>query len=154
VGYPVSVEAVATAHLGGPTARYDLIPIAHLYGQLVHVVGIHDGRAVLGTTPVPWLPVFLMVMREVVAGALRAMTATRGLVLAARASGKVKAWAQGVTIISLFAFPACFWNRAEWHLHFGFAMTWLCAAISLYSIAEYIWVNRAVLKALVARKAV
>ena len=42
-----------------------------------------------------------MVIRELIAGALRAMTAARGLVLAARTSGTVKAWFQGVTIITV-----------------------------------------------------
>ncbi len=76
---------------------HDFAEAAPSPGQLVFA--LHDGR--LGIGLMPWLPVFLMVLRELIAGALRAMTATRGLVLAARTSGKVKAWFQGVVIISL-----------------------------------------------------
>jgi CDP-diacylglycerol--glycerol-3-phosphate 3-phosphatidyltransferase len=106
----------------------------------------------LGAGLVPWLPVFLMVLREVVAGALRAMTATKGLVLAARTSGKVKAWLQGTTIITCLAFPSCFWIRAEWMLTWAFWATWICAVVSVASIIEYIWVNRPVLLQLVDRR--
>jgi CDP-diacylglycerol--glycerol-3-phosphate 3-phosphatidyltransferase len=93
-----------------------------------------------------------MVLREIIAGALRAMTATRGLVLAARTSGKVKAWVQGTTIITCLAFPACWFVRAEWHLTWGWWATWLCAVISVGSILEYIWVNRGTLAQLIKRQ--
>lgn len=154
VGYPVVVDATATVSAGAAGSRYDLIPLSHLPGHLVYVTGTADGKALLGAALVPWMPVFLMAMREIVAGALRAMTATRGLVLAARTSGKAKAWVQGITIISLLAFPACFWHRAEWHLHAGFWASWVCAGFSIYSITEYIWVNRAILRSLLKRESV
>lgn len=154
VGYAVTLDPAAAAHaLGAASSRYDLIPADRLWpGQVVYVVGQDGGAPLLATSPVPWLPVFLMVMREVVAGALRAMTATRGLVLAARTSGKIKAWVQGITLITLLAFPACFWYRAEWHLAWGWFATWACALVSVGSILEYIWVNRATLRQLVARR--
>ena len=102
----------------------------------------------MGAGLVPWLPVALMVLRELVAGALRAMTASRGLVLAARTSGKIKAWFQGVTLITIMAFPA-FWFRLEpWHLTYAFYATWACAILSVISIIEYIWVNRLILSQL------
>jgi len=72
-------------------------------------------------------------------------TEARGLVLAARTSGKIKAWFQGVTIITVMAFPA-FWFRLEpWHLTYAFWATWACAILSVASIIEYIWVNRKIL---------
>ncbi len=68
--------------------------------QSVFLVGTAaDGTAILGAGLMPWLPVVLMVMREIVQGAVRAMCAARGLVLAARTSGKVKAWVQGAVLI-------------------------------------------------------
>jgi CDP-diacylglycerol--glycerol-3-phosphate 3-phosphatidyltransferase len=94
---------------------------------------------------VPVLPVALMVLRETIAGALRAMTATRGLVLAARPSGKQKAWLQGFTIITVLGLPALTGAIAPWHVAVGWWATWVCAAVSLGSISEYIWVNRQVL---------
>lgn len=153
IGYPVALAGPGATALGEASARFDLIPLDRLWpGQLVYVTGTPGGVPHYATSPVPWLPVFLMVMREIIAGALRAMTATRGLVLAARTSGKIKAWVQGITIITLLAFPGCFWYRAEWHLAWGFWMTWACAAVSVGSIIEYIWVNRGVLGQLLTRK--
>ena len=94
---------------------------------------------------VPWLPVTLMVLREVMAGALRAMTATRGLVLAARSSGKLKAWLQGFTIITVVGLPAVCGGCLPWHLVYARWATWICALVSIASISEYVWVNRSVL---------
>ena len=125
----------------------DAIPYDQVPGQLIFLSA--DGSAHAGL--VPWLPVFLMTLREVVAGALRAMTATKGLVLAARTSGKVKAWIQGTTIITCLGFPALF-DQALWMLWWATIATWLCAVLSVGSICEYIWVNRPVLKQLLDRK--
>jgi CDP-diacylglycerol--glycerol-3-phosphate 3-phosphatidyltransferase len=151
IGYPV-LAAGSALPAPLPSAGFTTLAVGDLWpGQLLHA-RLEAGALYLSTTPIPWLPVFLMVMREIVAGALRAMTATRGLVLAARTSGKVKAWAQGITIITILAFPACFWHRADWHLAWGFWTAWICAAISVGSICEYIWVNRAVLKLLLKRQ--
>ena len=121
---------------------------ADIPGQLIFLSA--DGSAHAGL--VPWLPVFLMTLREIVAGALRAMTATKGLVLAARTSGKVKAWAQGATLITCLAFPAVFFQQKLWMLQWATAATWLCAILSVVSICEYIWVNRPVLAQLLDRK--
>jgi CDP-diacylglycerol---glycerol-3-phosphate 3-phosphatidyltransferase len=128
---------------GGPG-----LTLAQIPGQMVHVHGDHLLYAGL----VPWLPVFLMVLREIIAGALRAMTATKGLVLAARTSGKVKAWLQGTAIITIVAFPAVFFAQERWMLVWAWWATWICAIVSVLSIIEYIWVNRGVLGQLIERK--
>ena len=94
---------------------------------------------------VPVLPVALMVLRETIAGALRAMTAARGLVLAARSSGKLKAWLQGFTIITVLGLPAVTGVLAPWQITYAWWATWVCAVVSLASISEYVWVNRDVL---------
>lgn len=151
IGYPIeygdwSGNTVAGTH--GFTATYAAFKDVC---QPVYLLGT-DGEGQWGAGLVPWLPVFLMVLRELIAGALRAMTAARGLVLAARASGKLKAWFQGVTILTVMAFPA-FWFRLEpWHLTYAFWATWACAALSVYSIVEYIWVNRGTLRHLADKK--
>lgn len=137
---PAGGVAFAVGEGGIP---YDQVP-----GQLIFLSA--DGSAHAGL--VPWLPVFLMTLREVVAGALRAMTATKGLVLAARTSGKVKAWIQGATIITCLGFPAVFFHQALWMLWWATIAAWLCAFLSVASICEYIWVNRPVLKQLLDRK--
>ncbi len=155
VGYLIA-SAPGAANVGQVVVegigRAEVIDPTHLWGQAVHVVGWSDGQPVLGAGLMPWLPVLLMVVREIIAGALRAMTATRGLVLAARTSGKVKAWFQGVAIITCMAFPAFWFIRAEWHLIYASIAAWACAAISIGSICEYIWVNRVVLRQLAERK--
>lgn len=106
----------------------------------------------LGAGFVPFVPVLLMILRELVAGALRGMAASRGLVLAARASGKAKAWMQGFTICTVFALPAFTFRMDGWHLVYAAALTWICAVLSIASITEYIWVNRPVLKQLVEHR--
>ncbi|GDY13163.1 CDP-diacylglycerol--glycerol-3-phosphate 3-phosphatidyltransferase [Planctomycetota bacterium] len=103
------------------------------------------------TACAPWLAVVLMAMREFVAGALRAMTATQGLVLAARTSGKVKAWFQGLAITLVCALPGLTFHQATWHLPVMAAAIWLCTLLSVGSMVEYLWVNRHVLRGLAVR---
>jgi phosphatidylglycerophosphate synthase len=152
VGYPVIADgAMAHSFVHGSEAA-----LSHLADvrQLVFCVGTDEtGAVVLGAGLVPWLPVLLMALREIVAGALRSMTASRGLVLAARTSGKLKAWVQGYTLISMMGFACVWWQRAPWHLTYAWVMTWICAVISVVSIIEYIWVNRAILRQLLYRTA-
>jgi len=145
IGWQVAVPGAALV----PDAGADPIALAQLAGaQLVYCLG-HGG---FGAGTVPWLPVFLMVLREIIAGALRAMTATRGLVLAARTSGKVKAWLQGTVLISCLGLPAFAFHRHPWMLVYAFWATWLCAGASIISIVEYIWVNRTTLGQLLERR--
>jgi CDP-diacylglycerol--glycerol-3-phosphate 3-phosphatidyltransferase len=149
VGWPVAQQAGLDATVSGSAAH--AVAWASLQ-QSVFVVGYDaTGHPILGAGLAPWLPVLLMVLREVVAGALRAMTATKGLVLAARTSGKIKAWMQGIVLISCMGFPACWWSRQPWHLQWAAWGTWLCALVSVASILEYIWVNRGVLAQLIRR---
>ena len=131
-----------------PVGSSDGLALAAVPGQLV--IANHEGNLHAGLAP--WLPVLLMTLREIIAGALRAMTATKGLVLAARTSGKVKAWVQGATIITCLGLPAVFSTQAAWVLHWAFWTTWLCALLSVISISEYIWVNRGTLALLIERK--
>lgn len=108
-----------------------------------------------GSGLLPFLPVLLMVLREVVAGALRAMSATKGLVLAARNSGKVKAWCQGVLIIASLGVPAVWglWGPIPTWLPLAATIgAWLCAVLSVGSMIEYMWVNRGVLVQLTQRR--
>jgi CDP-diacylglycerol--glycerol-3-phosphate 3-phosphatidyltransferase len=123
--------------------------LSHLAGRQL-VLALPGGG--LGAGLIPWLPVMLMIQREIVAGALRAMAATRGLILAARTSGKIKAWMQGVVLIGVMAFPAVLWSRPPWVLDVAFWASWACAVVSVLSIIEYIYVNRATLRQLLERR--
>lgn len=120
--------------------------------QSVFLVGVAtDGSAILGAALMPWLPVVLMVLREIVQGAVRAMCAARGLVLAARWSGKAKAWVQGVVLITSIGLPAVCFGWQEWMLHAAAWGCWAAAILSVGSLLEYLWVNRGVLAALAQR---
>ncbi len=146
IGY---VVGLAPAHIAaGYGLNHDVIPFAQVTQLMVA-----NADGVLGAGLMPWLPVTLMVLRELVAGGLRAMSAATGLVLAARTSGKVKAWLQGFTIITVMAFPAVLGERAAWHLTYAAIAAWICAAVSVASICEYIWVNRRVLVQMAVRSA-
>ncbi|TVR12545.1 MAG: hypothetical protein EA401_08810 [Planctomycetota bacterium] len=111
-----------------------------------------EGALILGTGIFPFLPVLLMVLREIVAGALRAMCASKGLVLAARTSGKVKAWFQGFTLISSLGVAALFGEHMDAVRWYAFVLCWLCAAFSVLSMVEYLWANRTTLAQLTAAK--
>jgi CDP-diacylglycerol--glycerol-3-phosphate 3-phosphatidyltransferase len=109
-----------------------------------------DGAVVIGIAP--FLPVLLMTLREIIAGALRSMAATKGLVLAARMSGKVKAWFQGTAIITAMGLPAFFGGPAAWHVWVNTGLIWFAALLRAYSIIEYLIVNRTVLAQLAQRR--
>lgn len=112
---------------------------------------LHDEPVQYGAGLVPFLPVLLMTLREIIAGALRSMAATKGLVLAARMSGKVKAWLQGACIITACGLPVFFGGPHVWQVWLITGFTWLCALVSVYSIIEYFVINRSVLSQLIQR---
>lgn len=121
--------------------------------QQAFVTGVaDDGSPRIGVGLMPWLPVVLMVMREIVQGAIRTMCAVRGLVLAARSSGKFKAWVQGAVLICALAYPAFWGGREAWMLEVTAWGVWFAAVVSLASLVEYLWVNRALLASLAGRR--
>ena len=137
-----------------PAGGIGFAAVEHAWGQSVHLVGRDAaGAPILGAALVPWFPVFLMALREIIAGALRAMCATKGLVLAARTSGKVKAWLQGFALILPLGVEAVFAPGAGVILPLAAVMAWVCAVVSVGSITEYIWVNRGTLRQLVVARA-
>jgi len=139
-GYPVPIE------LAHDTTTYAIKP-------LVFAVGRDEAsRIVLGAGLAPWLPVLLMVLRELMAGALRSMAASQGHVLAARWPGKLKAWLQGVALITICAFPAVWFELAPWHLTYAYWACWVCAIVSVLSMIEYLISNRGILAQLIQRK--
>lgn len=107
---------------------------------------------VIGTGIFPFIPVLIMVLREIAAGALRAMCATKGVVLAARMSGKIKAWFQGLTLISGIGVAAVFTGFNDEIRLYAMVMAWLCAAFSVISFIEYLWVNGSTLRLLVTAR--
>lgn len=116
--------------------------------QLVHALPAAEGAA-LGAGLAPWLPVALMVLRELAQGALRALCAARGLVLAARWSGKAKAWVQGAVLLAALGLAALT-DGAPWILGPCALGVWAAALLSVGSFAEYLWVHRRALAGLLA----
>ena len=106
----------------------------------------------MGTGIFPFLPILIMVLREISAGALRAICATKSLVLAARMSGKIKAWFQGIALISSVGLAAIFTDKPDFIRSYAFYMAWICAIFSAASFFEYVWVNKPTLKLLVAAR--
>jgi CDP-diacylglycerol---glycerol-3-phosphate 3-phosphatidyltransferase len=140
-GYPVPLE------LANDTTSYAIKPLIFAVGRDEH------GVVILGAGLAPWLPVLLMVLRELVAGAMRSMAATKGLVMAARWPGKLKAWLQGVALITTCALPAFWGGLHHWHLVVAYWACWVCAIASVLSMAEYLWTNRDILRQLTQRRA-
>ncbi len=93
----------------------------------------------------PLLLVFVFLYRDSVISTLRTICALRGFALAARASGKLKAIVQAVTIF-LVIFLLIFYTsglltyRSMW-LTSTIAVA-ISAAYALFSGIEYIWANR------------
>jgi CDP-diacylglycerol--glycerol-3-phosphate 3-phosphatidyltransferase len=143
IGYPIVMASDPAPVLNTIGYTATATPFATIQ-QSVYVLS-SNANGPWGAGLVPWMPVAIMVLRELIAGALRAMTAARGLVLAARTSGKIKAWFQGVTLITIMAFPAFWFELMPWHLTYAFYATWACAILSVISIIEYIWINRQIL---------
>lgn len=151
VFYRMFVYLALLLPAGGVGYTVSAAEASHLQ-QSVFLVGLQaDGSPLLGAALMPWLPVVLMVMREIVQGAVRAMCASRGLVLAARTSGKVKAWVQGAVLITAIGLPALCFGREIWMLHAAAWGCWAAAILSLASLGEYLVVNRTVLAALARR---
>jgi hypothetical protein len=58
-----------------------------------------------------------------------------------------------MTLISVLVFPAFTAGVvAPWMYLYAIAMAWLCAILSIASMAEYIYVNRGILAQLTARR--
>ncbi|MCS6969424.1 MAG: CDP-alcohol phosphatidyltransferase family protein [Planctomycetota bacterium] len=109
--------------------------------QPVYAVADAAGQLQLGAGLLPWLPVALMVLRELAQGALRSLCAARGLVLAARWSGKAKAWVQGALLIAALALAAL--SAGDPVILVPCALgAWAAAALSVASFVEYLWVHR------------
>lgn len=93
----------------------------------------------------PLLLVFVFLYRDSVISTLRTICALRGFALAARASGKIKAIIQAISIflMTLMLIPYSLGAISQYALR----LTSICAvsvaaAYALFSGVEYIWANR------------
>lgn len=88
-----------------------------------------------------WMPVTLL-LRDLSVSFVRSVAASRGIVVAARASGKWKALVQGPVILAAVVLALGAPEAART------LVPWLGAvavAVTLWSLADYVWSHRAVL---------
>jgi CDP-diacylglycerol--glycerol-3-phosphate 3-phosphatidyltransferase len=89
--------------------------------------------------------------RDSIVSTIRVLAASQGVIVSARFAGKVKAIVQGVAIVALLAL-ACLRDAIGWTLHdveeLSNAVMWYVAAVTVWSLFDYLWGNRKVLKSL------
>lgn len=92
--------------------------------------------------------------RDSIVSTIRVLAASQGVIVSARFSGKVKAIIQGVAIIGILAaacfhslFPATFGSVEDVKDLSGKIMGYV-AIVTVWSLFDYLWGNRKVLKAL------
>ena len=79
---------------------------------------------------------------------LRIVGATRSVIISARLSGKIKAWVQGIAIISILCFlvwPDLLGVGEENVVDLARTLMWITAGYTLFSLFDYFWGNRKVL---------
>lgn len=104
-----------------------------------------------GVVGLPILLVLVFLYRDLLVTTLRTLCALKGVALAARSSGKVKAFLQGgVSFLILALMLPYFWG---W-ISLGALQMWSVAAVSVaagytaFSVFDYLWANRRHLKEL------
>lgn len=81
---------------------------------------------------IPWIPVWIIILREVLITVLRFFAGRKGLVVASSPWGKCKTFSQicAITIIML---------DKVWHIPYGIWFLWLAVALTVWSGIDYIW---------------
>ena len=103
-----------------------------------------------------WLPIWVVVLmwyRDMITAVIRLFAMRTGLVVAARWSGKIKAWVQAISMLSLVGMAVVFYEPQEdltelhifsgWKLGaIGFWLGLVAAVYSVFSGIEYLVANR------------
>jgi CDP-diacylglycerol--glycerol-3-phosphate 3-phosphatidyltransferase len=95
--------------------------------------------------------VAILFWRDSLVGTLRIMGATKGIIISARWSGKIKAWVQGTTAISTLCFlvwPNLFGLGAENVDTLVKVLMTITAVYTAYSLVDYLYGNRQVIASL------
>ena len=95
--------------------------------------------------------VAILFWRDSLVAALRIMGATRGVIISARKSGKIKAWAQGIATITTLSFiviPGMFGVGEENVPALGRTICNVAAFVTFLSLIDYLWGNRKVIRSL------
>lgn len=89
--------------------------------------------------------------RDSIVSTIRVLAASQGVIVSARFWGKVKAIVQGAAIIAILC-AACFRETLGWSLddvrQLSNALMVYVAAVTAWSLVDYLWGNRKVLRAL------
>lgn len=83
----------------------------------------------------------ILIGRELLIGAVRQVAATKGIVMAADKSGKLKTVVQFVAIVVLLLNN---WPFTFTEFDVGLLLIWISAVLSIYSCVEYMVKNKAV----------
>jgi phosphatidylglycerophosphate synthase len=82
---------------------------------------------------------------------IRVLAASQGVIVSARFAGKVKAIVQGAAIISILV-AACLRRHLGWSIddvkHLSNGVMLYVSAVTVWSLVDYLWGNRKVLKSL------
>ncbi len=108
-----------------------------------------------GVIQLPLLLVFVFIYRDAVVSTLRTVCALRGVALAARQSGKVKAVAQAIVaffILGLLALYAADKISLATLQIYSFWSVTVVAIYTLLSMGDYIWANRQHIKKLLQKR--
>lgn len=102
-----------------------------------------------GVVKLPLMLIVLFLYRDLVISTLRTLCAMKGYTLAARMSGKVKAFLQGMSILSIVGLMIPYslgWISLETLRLVSFNIVCVTATYTILSGIEYIWVNRSYIK--------
>ena len=85
--------------------------------------------------------VLILIGRELLIGAVRQVAASRGVIMAADKSGKLKAVVQYVAVVIMLLED---WPFTFTTFNVGLCLLWFSAGLAVYSCAEYMVKNKAV----------
>ena len=122
-----------------------LDPLADSVSRFTVFLGfLHmDWASVWAVAPIFW--------RDSVVSTIRVLAASQGVIVSARFSGKVKAIVQGVAITGLLGLGV-FHESIGWTLadvtNLSNTVMWYVTGVTVWSLLDYLWGNRKVLRSL------
>ena len=138
------VAAALTDKLDGYLARkYQLVTS---FGKIMDPLA---DKLLVGTAYLLFLAQGLIIAREYAVSSLRVVAMGEGTLLAAAFSGKVKTAVQ-LTVAILFLLWPSLWMPGG--AVFEAVLSWIAAAVTLWSGIDYFWTNRALIHTSVRKK--
>lgn len=100
----------------------------------------------------PWIPIWMVLVlfyRDIVSSMTRVFALRQGMVVAARGSGKVKAWTQAAVMMALILLATlrgATGSGLDKLLRYGLIFMWIAVVVAVWSGIDYIWANRKVFR--------